>query len=580
MKPHILFTFTLTALLVIGTCNTLADFSVRGLTRKAVKTAADEVSKAADTTAAADESDAIDTDTLVKRAGTELRAAQNKMFSGKKDEADEQLKNVRSLLDQIASADPENKNLTSLNTRYNRLRKDLDKRMGKTEETAVTASATEEESATKPERSSRTARSDRSIAKAPVAGKTASAKSSSGKLPYHAREKMRAFDNQYRSVEYLLRKMEEAKEGDTTTPPEKYAEGVEKALPELQAILDEAKVEAGDHPDITAAQERLDSIPEKLAAVSGDVKAAQEKRATASTEIAKDTEALKKEYERLNTKIFSKATGTSLYYNDLKPVYELLAIIEDYEKNDKAKAEELLESFSEKYGSTRDEVTESTDDSQAGWDFDNFKKGVENVDKTRIAMAEDMVKKVVQKCEGLTSLHDFYRIEQHDLIKEWSATAEKFAADNEKVIEVKASLEKTLADDVVKLREKIAAKKWPEHAANAPKDAKKLAKAALEWFKNAPGWGTKEKEKEPYDILAVSITGPWSVQEKNILGEPIVYGLPVKVAVQQKADKERGMARVFILTLRTFEERDAKKAPPFDYPTVGDSYFILAENVK
>lgn len=586
MKPHLTITLVITALLFASAYTASAGFNVGGLTRKAVKAAADEVSKAADDSTTTGEDSTADPDALVKRAKTELRAAQRNMYNGKKEEADEQLKNARSLIDQVTAADPENKNLKTLNNQYDRTRKDLDKRMGKSQTTPSSATtATEPEDTTaapsRPSRGSRASSRSRSSAADAPAVKAPSPVKSSGKLPYHARQKMREFDNQFRSVEYSLRKMEEAKEGDTTTPPEQYAEEVKKALPQLQEILDEAKKEAGDHPDITAAQEKLDAIPEKLAAISGEVKAAQDKRAASTAEIAKDIDVLKKEYDRLYKKIFSKATGTPIYYNDLKPVNELIVVIDDYEKNDKSKAEEILASFSEKYGETRDEVTENTDDSQAGWDFEKLKKGVENVAKTRVAMAEDLAEKITQKCERLPSLHDFYRIKEHGAVKEWLAAAEKYAPDNEKVVALKESLEKTLSEDLAKLKEKIAEQKWPEHAANAPKDARKLAKAAMEWFKSAPGWGTQEKEdKEPYEILGVAITGPWSVQKQNVLGEPIMYGLPVKVAVQRKADKEQGLARVFILTLRTFEGRDVKKEPPFDYPTVGDSYFILAKNVK
>ena len=128
---------------------------------------------------------------------------------------------------------------------------------------------------------------------------------------------------------------------------------------------------------------------------------------------------------------------------------------------------------------------------------------------------------------------------------------------------------------------KVKDQKWTDNAPDAPSNAKKLAKVAKNWFQNSHDWGKRgQKGKEPYEILDVVVTGPWSVQKKNILGEPIMYGLPVKLAVQIDSEKEQGFARVFILTLRTFEGRGAKMEPPFEYPTVGNSFYIMKKEVK
>jgi len=80
--------------------------------------------------------------------------------------------------------------------------------------------------------------------------------------------------------------------------------------------------------------------------------------------------------------------------------------------------------------------------------------------------------------------------------------------------------------------------------------------------------------------LAVIVTGPWSVQKKNLLGEPIMYGLPIKLAVKVDEDKELDAVRVYDLTMRTMEKRGVKMEPPFDHITVGNSYFIRPNKVK
>jgi hypothetical protein len=80
--------------------------------------------------------------------------------------------------------------------------------------------------------------------------------------------------------------------------------------------------------------------------------------------------------------------------------------------------------------------------------------------------------------------------------------------------------------------------------------------------------------------LSTVITGDWSVQQRDIAGRPVMYGLPVLLAVQTPEDKSRQLVRVFILTVRTHESGNAKMEPPFTSDTVGDSYFVRAKNVK
>ncbi len=574
---NIVATFIVVSILLILT-NSVSAIDFGGIAKKVAKDVVDEVDKSNENPKQQD------TTALVKRAKTELRAAERKMFGGKKEEAAEQLQAVKGLLEEIEKAEPEQKDLKYLNSKYVKIKKDLDKRMGKSSAATVKSKTTP---ATQKRVSSRKTTSSRASSRE-VSEKTPAASSgtASAKLPYHAKQKMKEFDNLYRSVGYSFEKMEAAKSGKTTTSPEKHAETIKEIIPKLQSILDEAKSEAdkkgvSDHPDLKDCQAKIDAIPAELKKVSGEVKAVQKEKSAESAGIAADIETLNKEFNRLRDKIFNKATGTAIYYNDLKPVKELLIKIEDYDKNDRKNAEKILTDFSAKYGSTQDEVTKKTDDSTAGWNFENFKKGIENVDKTKTAMAEDLVNKAGQKIGSLGNMHDFYRTKQHAVIKEWVVTAEKFDSENAKVKQTKDSLNQELDVDLKKLLKKIKEQKWTDNDPDAPSNAKQLAKTALEWFKNSPDWGKREQQgKEPYEILDVVVTGPWSVQKRNILGEPIMYGLPVKLAIQLDSEKEKGFARVFILTLRTFEGREAKMEPPFEYPTVGNSYYIMKKEVK
>jgi len=396
---------------------------------------------------------------------------------------------------------------------------------------------------------------------------------------------MDSFNKMNRTLEYNFQKLEKAKTEEQSMPVEERCQEIEKNMEEMKKILADAEEKAKEkgfdgHPDFVAAQAAIDAIPGRLNSLKKDVMAVKDAEQASASEKATDIAALKEKYDQLREKIFNKASGVAMYYNDLEPARELLATIEEYEKNEKEKAQTFLDAFAKKYGSTEDEIKAALDDWQPANTYVKFKEGMENVAKTRTAMAEDLVTKINQRLSGLADLHDFFRIERHKEIQEGAALAAAFDAENAKVKELAQTLDETLAADTQAFKKKVADRSWPEHASNAPKDAKKLVEIALDWFKNSPDWGKRPADKEGRIPLAVVVTGPWSIQARNILGEPIMYGLPIKVAVQVPEEMKDGLARVYILTLRTEERKGVKAEPPFESATVGDSYFISSDKVE
>ena len=129
-----------------------------------------------------------------------------------------------------------------------------------------------------------------------------------------------------------------------------------------------------------------------------------------------------------------------------------------------------------------------------------------------------------------------------------------------------ASLEQGASD-------KIASKKW-EGNRNAPENVAELAAAGMRFFNGDKGWADR------YTILAVSVKGQWTVQQKNILGTPILYGIAVNVAVQKEEDKGQNQARVFDGTLITLEMEGVKPEPPFEGFYVGGNWMVNADSVK
>jgi len=559
------------AALFVWIVSNLSAIDIGGIVSRATsatKTVADQVDKAS----------SASTDALVKRAGTELRAAESKMYSGDKASAQQLLTSSSALITQIETADATRKELPTLKQKNAKLQTDLNRRMGQTAPARPPAASTQP-ATTAPARATA----------APVAAKPA-ARATSAKLPYAARESLRSFDNLYRSVENKFGKMEEAKKGATTTPPETYAKEIKELQVELQKQLADATSAAtgaglASHPDLVAAQAKLDAIPGRLQQTSASVAAVQTARTATSAGIAADAEQLANEYTRLREKTFDKAGGAAVYYNDLGPVTNLLAVIVAFENNELETTKKMLADFHVKYGMTEEDIRASTDDSAAARNCRNLEEGIANVAKTRIAMAEDLAERIEQRLVGLADAHDFYRLARHDEVRAWLAVAQQFDKTNAKVTALTQRCEQVLADDLQQIKAKIAARKWPAHAANAPADAKKLAATALDWFKNSTDWGKRAQndratDKQPRVPQAVAVTGPWSIQERNIVGEPTMYGLPILLAVQLPADGKDGLARVFALTMRTAEFKGVKMEPPFDSVTVGDSYFINADAVQ
>jgi hypothetical protein len=498
-----------------------------------------------------------DVESLIKLAEKDLREAERKMHKGQNDEAKKQLDDVAVIIKKIKTTDPENKKLATLESKLANTTKTVDKKLGKTMEKSSGRSA-----------------------KAPAGKKIASKKDSGGeKLPFHCRKVMQKIDREFKRLDDSLDEIP----GADAEMKRIYIKRVPQKMQEIEKMLIDAKEKAAEK-DVTE-HDSFNEVERHLTEAGArfeKLKTGLDQEDAAAGEMAKgvagDVEKLNKILEPLKNTIFSKATGTALYYNDLNPVIECIEMIEKFEKNDLAKAQKALDEFSTKYGNTPDEVEKKTDElgyqgnRQPKFIFKNMKEGIEKVARTRVVMAEDLVKKLDAQLNGLPSKHDFYRMEMHERAREWMEMAERYDPANEKVEEAKSSIEAKLAEDTKKLLKKIDKQSWPGNTSGGD------AKAALKFFKEDKGWG--KNKKTPQIPLGVSVIGSWSIQKKDILGKPIMYGLPVLIAVQHVNEKKDKLARVFSVTMRTEEMAGARKKPPFVSITVGNSYFIRSKKVK
>jgi len=241
--------------------------------------------------------------------------------------------------------------------------------------------------------------------------------------------------------------------------------------------------------------------------------------------------------------------------------------------------------FSSKYGTTKEDIDKKAESMgysgayyRASYPYMELAVGIENVSKTRDIMAEDLVRRVKSELDGISKGAELHIIDRYEKVKIWLAMAIRYQADNPKVKELQSSIDTRIAEGMKEFNTRVDGRTWPDHASDAPSNADELAGAALDWFKNSLDWGKRSsKIRHP---LAVTVTGPWSIQERNLLGEPIMYGLPIKLAVEVDEDKELNVVRVYVLTMRTGEYRGVKMEPPFNHITVGNSYFIRPDKVN
>lgn len=111
---------------------------------------------------------------------------------------------------------------------------------------------------------------------------------------------------------------------------------------------------------------------------------------------------------------------------------------------------------------------------------------------------------------------------------------------------------------------------------DGPGTVAELQAAAVEFFNNHSDWGRAEN---PYLVQAVSITGQWDTEEKNLIGETIQWYVPFAAAFTRGTPKEPGVAYIYEGRLMTKEERGIAKAPPFGGYAHGDSRKMRIANL-
>ena len=538
------------------------------------------------------------TDDLLKKAEGELRRSNSKLMSGRYEDVFKQLQETDKTIAEAQKGDPDPARLKKIIDTFIKQKEKVEEKLDK--KLSISFNIVQEETGTnQPASSAPQAPKQKTISGASTAAagtalsakaapgvksaspstKTASSKSAQ-KLPYDARKPMQQFTASYSSFENYYKDFSSAAADMKATIFKRLGEKIDAMKTNLANAREEAaKKNVSTHPDFDEAQTKIDQSEKKYASLSGEYQKQVAAAAELSLTQASDAEGIKKLYSDLRDKIFDRATGYAIYYNNPAEVRDLLEQINAFEKNDKPKVEKALTDFTAKYGSTDADIRKNTGDSQAASSYAAIVTGLEDVQKTRGAMTESLLQKYEEEFGRLSSVHDFFKVKVVTDLKQYIAMALRFSPDNAAAKKAQADYKPRVDKALKEFNAGVDKRKWPGNSSNAPSNADKLADIALDWFKNDIGWGKRDKnpaaeDKEVRRPLAVCVKGPWSVQKTNLLGQPIMYGLPVFVAVQVDSEKDLNLVRVYDVTMRTAEKAGVKQEPPFVTLTVGNSFYI------
>jgi hypothetical protein len=542
---------------------------------------------------------AVDANGLLKQVNQGLRRAQNDMFAGKTDKAIAALESIKRGLIDLKAVDPNNTGLKAAESKYGKLVKDLERRTGKDLGGGTLTAAEASTQTTLPPKPEAKPMPEKPIA-SPASGEAKSVAEKTAlpaaketgtnatvKMPHDARRPLREATTRIGRIDGYVERLDDPNSGFNK---EQLVKNMDESLANARTKLDEAmalaaKKGVSSHPDFETAEAGLAVAEQKAAAAKKRFSEGQAASAAASKEVDADIKNLLDEYKRVEP-LLAKATGTVMYYNDLAAVKELLSQIESFENNGLEKINASMKAFSQKYGSTADEIDKKADamgytgQSRASFPYTELSAGIKNIPLTRTVMADDLVRRASDmKARVSKGVGDFARTKQYDRIKEWGALAARMDKENPRVKAFNSGLDAWIKEDMKALHAKIDKVTWPGNADNAPADAKKLAKIAVEFLQKEED-KRAEKNMEVGKVSAVAITGPWRVFKKNLLDEPIQYNLPILCAVEYKSDKDLNVVRVYDSTLLTEEFKGVKMAPPFLGATVGNSYYIRPSAIE
>lgn len=526
---------------------------------------------------------ATDSKTLASQIDKDLRQAERLMFNGKRAESDALLQQVNEMLEQLKAVDSSSK-VKSLENKYSKTRKALDKKMGGgTTGPAVSVAPKMSGPASPP-------------------AKDVSSAGSARKGGYQQQMMERNIKKAVKDVDYEIGRAREMMVPENTNSKfamsidEKAAKGADYLARAEQHL---AKTEQ-KYPDLSPESKEQFAVARKhiaetLAVLDSWQKEEQAKEESAAKEAvvtanaAADKMAKMKEDAGLIAALhgkyfnaFEKIHGGTLVYGmKLDEADQALALVADAEKTIPLFATDVGR-LAQSYGETSMDIYNKFH--EGGYTLNNgedqkMSQLIEAVDKLKKSRQASAVT-LAENAKALLSAFDDQlndaRIQRMADAKKLLLAGQQFDPENAEIKQMLEDIDHQMEQVADKMTAQIDAAKWAGNISGfaGPGDAAELAAEAKKYFENDRDWGG-QKDRH-IKILDVCIRGPWKVAETDVFGRVISWRLPIHVAVTDEKLKPRNLARVYDLSILAMEgpADKAPKNPPYDGFWVGDSWMM------
>jgi hypothetical protein len=518
-----------------------------------------------------------DADALAKEIDKTLRAAQRAMFNGKREEADAQLNQVSDRIDALRAADPGHGKLRNLESKYAKIRKDLDRRMGRTGAAKSSSGPAAPPPKPQPKAASGSA--------APASGEAV--------VPREIRSDLKNATDKIAEAESQWAAGSGAERVEAVEPlvrSARYYQG------NIEKKCGRQSVDCGPaEATLAALAGRIEAVEADMARSREETEAAEQAaQAAASAEagaVEADAERMIALWEKYYPQL-EKMRGRNIAYVTVGwGIEEAKAALAEIEAAEQVVPELSadLARLGQAYG-----ATETDNSAELGMAINNalFEKlgsspsgdpggklaqlmiAVRSIEATREATAEALAERARTSMDAWAHHLTDAQMEKLQKAKELLTVAVDIDPTSEALKDLRVRVDERIVEHAEKMSASIDAATWPGHMADfpGPGTAAGLAAEAKEYFENDRDWGAKPG----VEILAVSVHGPWKVANRDVFGQVIRWRLPIYVAVTDDKLRPRNIARVYDLSIVAMEgaPNDAPKAPPFDGFWVGDNYMM------
>jgi hypothetical protein len=494
-----------------------------------------------------------DPDTLARQADKQLRTAERSLFSGKIEEAAKLFAEAQQTLEKLRAADPNHRNLRSLESKEKKLTRDLARRMPKDVDPKTTT-------VPKPD------------------------DPKEAKLPGGVTKRLQDFDR-------AMKRLDDYMAQDSPASPDSRVKSARGYLDKAKDILGEIEKRYGDEipadsPEMDTAKQRLADAETSVAGFGKKLEAAAAAKAAepgpGGATVDADREIVEKLYEKYYDEL-SMIHGRSLVYGSQPSNVE--SAVEQLAKADAEMLPELqkaLGPLADRYGTGSTEIDHALGklgvppNQRFSTKLGTLIEGMGNVDKSRAASAEQVARDAKMNMENLSAIATEYRPRSMEKIKACLLGGQKIDPNNAEINALVAKIDDLMAETAETLEAEIDARTWAGHIDDfpGPGDVEELAAAALEWFRKDDRWGANPNRK--IEILKVAVRGPWKVADRDIFGRLIRWRLPIHLAISDEKMGPKDIARVYELSILALEgpAEKAPRKPPYDGYWVGESWMM------